>query len=294
MDRLKRVVVGIDFSPRSLAAAEIGKALAGNCQAELIVLHSIENPPDEGIAESVGIPLDQLLQTVRDEARSRLNAVAESLNYPRTTQRITFGAASEALMDLCEDSASTLLVVGDLGQSESSGRRLLGSTARQLLNALQCRVFIARPLRRGAIKRIAAAVDLESECDEILEQARRLASATGAAVDVVSVMSVEFAAGLSRILREDQIEAVVSDAVKKHTARLRKEVEKLEWGEIKVRLRVLPGSAGSKLVEFARSHRTDVVVLGAVPLPGLARYFVGSTAQQVIEHTYCSVLVVKI
>lgn len=293
MDRLKRVVVGIDFSPRSMAAAEIGRDLAKSCRAELLLVHCIENAPDEEVADSVGRPYEQLMDGVREEAQSRLESAAGSLGYEKTAAKTAFGAASDALMDSCEDSASTLLIVGDIGQAEGSGEKLLGSTARRLLSALQCRVLIARPLKRKVIKRIAAAVDTQTDYSEILEQARRLAAAMGASVDVVSVLPTGFAAGLERIMRQDQIDDAVAHSVKESAARLKAAVGEIDWRDIRVRVRVVPGSVATRLIDFARSHATDVMVIGAAPLPDLVRYFVGSTAQQVIEHTYCSVLVVK-
>ncbi len=56
---------------------------------------------------------------------------------------------------------------------------------------------------------------------------------------------------------------------------------------------VQAGAPEDLLVEFAAKLKADAVVMGAVSRSGLNRLFIGSTAERVIDHVDCDVIVVK-
>jgi len=56
----------------------------------------------------------------------------------------------------------------------------------------------------------------------------------------------------------------------------------------------LPGSPRELLPTFARSYKTDVVVLGALARWGLKRMVLGSTAEKVLDHLPCDILIVRV
>ncbi|WP_108881944.1 universal stress protein [Anderseniella sp. Alg231-50] len=52
------------------------------------------------------------------------------------------------------------------------------------------------------------------------------------------------------------------------------------------------GSAGSAILEAATQHGADLVIIGSHK-PGVADYFLGSTAGRVVRHAQCPVLVMR-
>jgi universal stress protein F len=52
------------------------------------------------------------------------------------------------------------------------------------------------------------------------------------------------------------------------------------------------GSAGSAILEAASEHGADLVIIGSHK-PGVADYFLGSTAGRVVRHAQCPVLVMR-
>lgn len=52
------------------------------------------------------------------------------------------------------------------------------------------------------------------------------------------------------------------------------------------------GSAGSTIVEYAKQHQSDLIII-ASHRPGLQDYFLGSTAARVVRHAPCAVHVVR-
>jgi len=56
----------------------------------------------------------------------------------------------------------------------------------------------------------------------------------------------------------------------------------------------LPGSTQDILPTFARSHNAGLVVMGALARWGVKRMLIGSTAERVIDHLPCDVLIVRL
>jgi universal stress protein E len=56
----------------------------------------------------------------------------------------------------------------------------------------------------------------------------------------------------------------------------------------------LPGETTELLPVFARTHKTDLVVMGALARWGLRRMIVGSTAERVLDHLPCDILIVRL
>ena len=55
----------------------------------------------------------------------------------------------------------------------------------------------------------------------------------------------------------------------------------------------LPGSTKDLLPAFSRTHKADLVVMGALARWGLRRMIIGSTAEKVLDHLPCDILIVR-
>ena len=58
-------------------------------------------------------------------------------------------------------------------------------------------------------------------------------------------------------------------------------------------VRVLQGSAAEVLPRVATEDQVDLVVMGAVSRSRLREVFIGSTAERVLDHLPCDVLVIR-
>jgi universal stress protein F len=71
------------------------------------------------------------------------------------------------------------------------------------------------------------------------------------------------------------------------------EALELEVGDVKgVEMRLINGSAGQAITDFAAANNVDLIVI-ASHKPGLQDYFLGSTAARVVRHARCAVHVVR-
>jgi universal stress protein E len=58
-------------------------------------------------------------------------------------------------------------------------------------------------------------------------------------------------------------------------------------------LHQLPGRTREVLPVFARANDTDLVIMGAVARTGLKRRILGSTAELVLDHLPCDILIIR-
>jgi nucleotide-binding universal stress UspA family protein len=63
---------------------------------------------------------------------------------------------------------------------------------------------------------------------------------------------------------------------------------------VKVKTAVGLGSPVEQVNECVRSHGVDLIITSTHGRTGLKRVFIGSTAEQIMRHAICSVLVVPI
>lgn len=128
MGGYQTVVVGTDGSDSSLRAVDRAGQLASGPGAKLVVatayLPHSDDPraadalKDEGYQASGNAPIYAILK----EAKERAHAAGAT----KIEERAIVGAPVDALVDLAEEVAADLLVVGNVGLSTIAGR-LLGS-----------------------------------------------------------------------------------------------------------------------------------------------------------------------
>lgn len=82
--------------------------------------------------------------------------------------------------------------------------------------------------------------------------------------------------------RKGEAEEILAAAVK--------EVGKIPC---KVQTEILEGDPASAIIEMAKNHNSDVIVMGSRGLGRLAGLLLGSTSQKVVSHAPCPVLIVR-
>lgn len=55
---------------------------------------------------------------------------------------------------------------------------------------------------------------------------------------------------------------------------------------------IVSGHPAEAIIEYARAHQVDLIVMGHRGMSNLQRFFVGSVADRVVDHAPCMVLVV--
>ena len=128
---LRRIVVGVDFTPASTRALEDARWLAKLTGAHLVLLHAI--------ARNTPIDVDPSRRP-----QARLDELAEELRAGGVgcTPIVTVGDAATALLAESEGAPTALIALGTRARAPSM-RRLFGSVADAVLRRSRCPVLVA-------------------------------------------------------------------------------------------------------------------------------------------------------
>jgi nucleotide-binding universal stress UspA family protein len=137
-------------------------------------------------------------------------------------------------------------------------------------------------------RRILVPVDFSEFSKGALRTAGALAADWGARLDLIHVIEpVEFVKELNFITSDgDATEAELE--AKKRLATLAKGEAPNVSG---VRTHVAIGKPFERIVEFAERHEVDLILMPTHGRTGFTRVLLGSTAERVVEHARCPVLV---
>ncbi len=135
------------------------------------------------------------------------------------------------------------------------------------------------------MKKILVPIDGSEYADKAALKAAELAKSYGAEISIMNV-----AQPFSMLLGFKSAEEMRADA--ENTAR--KTTEKLKEQGAKARALGVLGDPADEIVKAAGEGKYDLIVMGSKGLTESQRFLVGSVTQKVVEHSPCSVLVVKV
>jgi universal stress protein E len=181
-------------------------------------------------------------------------------------------------------------------------RTLLTNTDWELIRACPVPLLLVKPSPWASVPRVCAAVDPGHANDKpavldnrIVDHAALLAKRLGgelhlmhiylpvAIVAAAAAGSPPMAIPISAqdLAREaEQARALLQDLVS-------------EYGVVPGNVHVEVGGPAAVLPRAAGELRADIVAMGAISRSGLKRIFIGSTAEDVLEHLPCDALIVK-
>jgi universal stress protein A len=152
------------------------------------------------------------------------------------------------------------------------------------------------PGRELRLKRILVPTDFSESVEHALNYAVGLSRPYRAEILVLHVFQLrEYLSLLSEKAQVDTDTAnAVLEAAKRRAAEQLEKVVQRFGAEDVVMLPVLAvGVPYDEIVKYAAEQEVDLIVMPTHARTGLAHFFVGSTAERVISHALCPVVVVK-
>lgn len=137
---------------------------------------------------------------------------------------------------------------------------------------------------------ILCAVDLSSENTTVAARAAELARRYSARVSLLHVVEY-IPVDLSNELvlpQQQEIEQQLVERARQGIASLAAQL-----GLVQVSENVVVGSTKAEIINFAKTHEADLIVMGQHGRHGFSR-LLGSTANAVLHHAPCDVLAVRI
>lgn len=144
MHHYQTVLVAVDFSQHSEKAIARAKQLAAMYDAELHLLHVIEEPmyplyDDVSLTATPNAWFPDILQSLQKAATEKLHHLAETNQIPTAACHLLTGFPKTQIIEYATEINADLIVMGRHGMSFFD--KLIGSTTDSVLHQAQCDVM---------------------------------------------------------------------------------------------------------------------------------------------------------
>jgi nucleotide-binding universal stress UspA family protein len=298
----RRILVPLDYSSRSMRALDLAETLARQTGAALAVIHIAEPmsyPTDLGYAPVISGEVEAELQA---GAQRRLEEIVGGLQARGVVAEgsLRTGRPFSEIVESARAPGVDLIVLTTHGFTGLK-HVLLGSTAERVVRHAACPVWVLRdpvPEAGGApaageplhLRRVLVPVDFSACSLRALAYAAGLVRQFGAALELVHVTELPL---LDPTMAEVDTRAFEATARQSAQEQLDKLLANQQAAGLPVTGRLLSGAPWHEIVEQARRDAVDLIVAGTHGYTGLKHVFLGSTAERVVRHASCPVLVVR-
>lgn len=300
--KVKHILVAMgDPAAKASPALTKAAAIATKTGATITLFHSLYSPYVAGEQFYSPEALEKDIEAAVNSRKAQITRLSKALEASgievRVRVRWDYPVHESIVREVMREDVD--LVVAESHRHARAARVVLSNTDWQLIRVCPCPLLFVKTAQPYDRTRILAAVDPmhahakpEDLDSRILDISRDFAETFGGRMHAVHcyMLASPFAAGG---LMEPVPLPV--DVAQQHAAVVRRAFDDMlkpyELGPKRAHLRV--GSAGLEIPDVAEKVDAGVVVMGAVSRSGLKRLFIGSTAERVIDHLKCDVLVVK-
>ncbi|MBC8338219.1 MAG: universal stress protein [Rhodospirillales bacterium] len=177
-----------------------------------------------------------------------------------------------------------------------------GSNSLHLIRKAPCPVWVMKPVKHEPYKRIMAALDLavgdpehEGLNRRILELGVSLARNDGSELVITHAWDLE-GADLEHSRMElpyGELEKLLEENETRHSTRLDELLEGIDLGQVRLEPHLERGDPGVVIPLLAETQKVDCIVMGTVCRTGISGFFIGNTAETILQQVACSVLTLK-
>jgi universal stress protein E len=247
----------------------------------------------KAIAENMRTAQREILEDLAEPARRR--------NVALTLDVLDERPVGEGILQRALDMNPRFVIKGTQYHSEAR-RAIFIDTDWFLIRTCPYPLWLVKPHEMAAKPLIIAAVDPTHEQDVnarmdhlIVEQARAIAAKTGGEVHLLHTYQPLEGIGAEATKTFKPIRLAIDELSARIAVEHREKLDTLAaaTGIATNHTHQLPGATRDVLPFFARDRHADLVVMGAVARWSLQRAAIGSTAERVLDHLPCDILIVR-
>jgi universal stress protein A len=145
MNLYQHILLAVDFTEHGNEVASKAKTLANTCQADLSIVHVLDNIPMPDTSYGTVISLiEDSDNALLEIEKAKFNQISDRLGVAQANRWLIWGAPKQEITQLAEQVQADLIVVGSHGRHGLA--LLLGSTANAVLHHARCDVLAVRLL----------------------------------------------------------------------------------------------------------------------------------------------------
>jgi universal stress protein A len=145
MISLKKILVPTDFSENARHALRYGCSFAREYEAELIILHVVEDIAVSYASDLFPVPMAHVFQELSGYARTELQKLVEEVKVKGVPARdlVAQGRPSSEILRIAKEETIDLIVLGTHGKGVLD-QALFGSTTERVVRNAPCPVLTVR------------------------------------------------------------------------------------------------------------------------------------------------------
>ena len=299
--KIKNVLVPIDFSKASLAAINYALKVATRFGAELNLIHVFE--PEYPLVGMNAIPLYLPDPEARIRARAHLEITARRHGIPLRAEHIHVkeGRPFEEICRLAGRINIDLVIIPTRGNTGLK-HLALGSTAERVVRHSPCPVLVLRsgskagrngklPAASIAFRKILVPIDFSDCSIKGLNYAKALAREIRSKLILLNSVALQYWLTNDEYTRYD-LPLLTQHSEKIAREQMRELMQRLQSDRLEAASCVEIGHAGQEICAVAERDHVDLIVTSTHGTTGLKHVLLGSTAEYVVRHATCPVLVV--
>jgi len=253
-----RVVIAVDFSAASLAAAR-WVAMQVAPRAELALVHVVSEPAAPSFVRPFLPPFEEAAAELAPALNGALKGLAGVVGSDRTTIKLLFGTPADALATFAHEFGADLISLGRRRRRRGAAR-FGDTTAQRLLARTRIPVLVVPTARPTLPARVLVAVDEQPDTIVQLRAAWGMARTYEAALEVLHVLAPELprlvALGLAQSdTGKARLESLTHDWL---ASQVRQAGEDMR----RVTLHVRVGDPGEQIVKLVHATGADLVLVG--------------------------------
>ena len=305
MKRFKNILLLYDGAVGTEAALARAQSLARSNGAKLTLLEVVHQVPRDVLALLGPLTRSdvEVQERYLEERRANLDRLAASIRGDDVEVEVAAVrgiAFIEVIRAVLRDEHDLVIMVAD----SVKGLRTItfGSTSMHLLRKCPCPIWVINPKAGRSFQRILAAIDPppaeqgNGELDiKIMQLASSLSRMEGCDLEVLHAWNL---AGRDlETSRSESTESKMNELVERnravHDDAVRRLLSDIDLNGTEPDVSLPRGEPWAIIPRFARDHAVDLIVMGTVTRTGISGFFIGDTAEQVLQQVDCSVLAIK-
>ena len=302
MNKSILAIIEPDIFPDEVARRAAWLAIQYGCDLELLLCDPVLTVlGDSFIVSNEAQELADNIKQAQIEIIGGIAASVSSRDLDVEASVLHQGPVSDAIISKAKDSDPAFVVKGTSYHSPAD-RAMFTYTDWRLIRKLHCPVWLVKGGEWKEHPVIVGAVDPTHQHDpkatidqKIVEAGKVLATMTDGKLLLLHTYQrlVEIGARVIKTIKP--IKLSVEELDKKTRETHQRQLDALAEANDVAQDDVyqLPGRTQEILPSFVRSNGADIVIMGAVARTGLKRRIVGSTAEKVLDHLPCDILLVR-
>jgi nucleotide-binding universal stress UspA family protein len=311
MKRFSNVLLIADVALENSKAMERAVEFALNNQASLTLIDIVDDFSTEIQMAVTAVTGEKLSDMMVSEKRKHLEKIVNATEMKGVDIEVKVLVGKPFLEIIRQVLRYKYdLVIKCVDISKRIGGGIFGSTDMHLIRKCPCPVWMIKHPDYERYSNILAAVDLDPEDTQrdslnrpILEIATSLALAESSELHIVhawefpaesflrSPRTEHTAAEVDAMIEEERVQRKkwLEQLVDEHSAAVGKEAVEF----VMPKLHLVQGNARRAVPEKARELGVDLIVMGTVARAGIPGFFMGNTAESILNQIDCSVLTIK-